>query len=619
MTAARLPVLAVLRAQRAGALAGLPAPARLVLVALADFATTDRPPWAPPDGGDAWAWPSLAELVRVTGCSQSTVQRAIRQLFDAGLVVPVGRKARNAHGYVVNLTSLVTPNVVTLTSLDGVGGVKVVNLTIESGQPDQSRVVNLTTDSPRRFSQGITQNQIPTGDDDLDPGEAAQAPAPTRTREAPRRWSPLAPIAVPAHDPRTTPHDPSAPGGAPSGAFAPPSGCGSVVVSGAGGTMDPSGERNALLSRPDGRADVAHRPPLRLPSADPRSPTKATPDPTPSAPNPAPAPAGPEVPAPPAFLGALQGIGSGGRDAPLRARPVLGAPEPLPVRPARPPMGESKVGEPAPSPIPSPPPPAAPVEADPVKAIEAVLLAHPYTTSLRLDARWLAEDLRDASRGRELSHVLAALGRGLAEVASLRLIQGPARGKLVAYARNASVSDLPPEARPPKEEPKEELPEGWHFPGAVRAALRRFQLAATNGLCLDPEEVERVFLENNVNGYHVRPVRLRRSEWVPTVIRYLRGQATRCGVFLPADIERGELDGLPPESCMEALPRPPRRAEPRPPAAVERMEAMEIAAASRRLAAHLASVGVPFPGAGAPAEQPEGEGEEHEPVDRTGT
>lgn len=324
----------------------------------------------------------------------------------------------------------------------------------------------------------------------------------------------------------------------------------------------------------------------------------------------------------------LGGIGQGGQ-GPLRRRPQF-APEPIPARPARPDptpgqgdptppphggltvtpppearggMGESRVGEGAGSPIPSPPPssrrsPSEPPKQNesPVASIRRVLGAHPYAPALRLDLDELAEVLFFAAKGRELAHVLGALGKGLDLVQAERNVGNRARGRLRQFVLNASAADLPPEERPSVER-HEELPEGWHFPAAVRTALERYQAKQTLGLCLDPVEAERVFVENDEgHGYSVRSVRMRRSEWVPAVLRYLRRQADRVGAYLPAELKSDALAGLDPSTCLAGLPPRGRRTEPRPEGAVTRAEADETRGATQRLAVHLAKAGLPFPG-----------------------
>ena len=451
-----------------------------------------------------------------------------------------------------------------------------------------------------QISPGGGDSALPS----MEGGVATPTPAtptpPTPATPTPRRWEAPTPLAVPSVDPRSPLPDPSAPLGAPSGALAPPSGVGSECVSGEGGTVGPSGPARRVLGQPDGLPSVAHRPPLRLPSGDPRATVPVTAPVTPSV-TPRDEPAdGPETPAPPAFLAALGSIGGGGQGA-LRARPRF---EPPPLeRPATAEAGWEGQGQertPAPgslSPIPPSSPPSPPRNPPQATSLLGLVEGHPYAPHLGLDVTWLCEELRDASRGREPAHVLAAVAKGLTEVAALKLTRGPARGKLLAYARNASTLDLPAEARPPKEEPKEELPEGWHFPAAIRAALERYQAKQTLGLCLDPVEAERVFVENDEgHGYSVRSVRMRRSEWVPAVLRYLRRQADRVGAYLPAELKSDALAGLDPSTCLAGLPPRGRRTEPRPEGAVTRAEADETRGATQRLAVHLAKAGLPFPG-----------------------
>jgi hypothetical protein len=299
----RLPLLVAMRTVSAGgAFPDVTGAAFAVLLVLADFATTERPEWAP-EGGDAWAWPSRAELARRSRVSVATVKRAVRQLEDAG-VVQVERRPGGSSGYVLrigtgvevtrpddmggrvtmhqggrvtmhqggrvnltrpdvdepaafqsdeNLQGSTLPGRVNLTRLtpepgevDGGGR---VNLTRGVGSNRPGGRVNLTPDSPM-LSQDLSQ-KIPAAGVDLDPGET-RAPAPTRTREAtPRaRWETPAPLVVPSADPRTQVPSPA------DGAFAPACNIGFNQVSGAGGTVDPSENGNAFLASPDGQAET---------------------------------------------------------------------------------------------------------------------------------------------------------------------------------------------------------------------------------------------------------------------------------------------------------------------------------------------------------------------------
>ena len=98
----RLPLLVAMRTVSAGgAFPDVTGAAFAVLLVLADFATTERPEWAP-EGGDAWAWPSRAELARRSRVSVATVKRAVRQLEDAG-VVQVERRPGGSSGYVLRI------------------------------------------------------------------------------------------------------------------------------------------------------------------------------------------------------------------------------------------------------------------------------------------------------------------------------------------------------------------------------------------------------------------------------------------------------------------------------------------------------------------------------------
>lgn len=143
--------------------------------------------------------------------------------------------------------------------------------------------------------------------------------------------------------------------------------------------------------------------------------------------------------------------------------------------------GDASPVTPAPSPSRSSPSPPSPSPA--LAAIRRTLGEHPYSVALGLDLDGLAEELRDASRGRELSHVVAALRKGLDAVRTDRLRSRPAIKRLSAFVRNANESDLPldapvpitprPIVRPPPapEVSPEEVERGLEIGRAGLAAL----------------------------------------------------------------------------------------------------------------------------------------------------
>jgi hypothetical protein len=145
---------------------------------------------------------------------------------------------------------------------------------------------------------------------------------------------------------------------------------------------------------------------------------------------------------------------------------------------------EASPGDASPvTPAPSPSRPSPPSPSPALAAIRRALGEHPYSVALGLDLDGLAEELRDASRGRELSHVVAALRKGLDAVRTDRLRSRPAIKRLTAFVRNANESDLPPGApvpitprpivRPPPapEVSPEEMERGLEIGRAGLAAL----------------------------------------------------------------------------------------------------------------------------------------------------